>query len=277
MAETLVELIEQGKDITTHLTDTEKQDLKKYESLISKGLNTFLEVGKALAEIRDRRLYRETHKTFERYCKETWDLSKGYAYQQIGGYETVTLLESKMSAIADKNDPEQNACTSCEHRKGMANKAFKGVRIPNCHGKCTRPEGLCEKVTDPAPEPSRDILLPINEAQTRPLTKLKDPDDQVKAWGIVLENLNQDPKSKLTAALINKAVKQVKGEAVRNSIQKTRKSVENTSLLSNQFKHQYQVLLDIVTASRNNGWTDCKRAEVVRYLEALVNVAKSDD
>ena len=29
----------------------------------------FFEAGKALAELRDRRLYRSTHKTFEEYCK----------------------------------------------------------------------------------------------------------------------------------------------------------------------------------------------------------------
>lgn len=277
MAETAAEMIAQGKDITMHLTDIEKQALKNYETIIKKGLNTFLEVGQALAEIRDRRLYRETHKTFERYCKDVWDLSKSNAYYQIAGYETVHLLENKMSTIVDKNDPEQNACASCEHRKAMANRAFKGVRIPEGYGKCTRPEGLCEKITAPAADPGRNMILPINEAQTRPLTKLKNPDDQVKAWGLVLEKMNETPNAKLTAALINKAVKQVRGEAVKRQVAATKTKVEQTSLVSNQFKHQYQVMLDIVTDSRNSGWTDCKQKEVVKYLEALVKVAKSDD
>ena len=30
----------------------------------------FFEAGKALAELRDRRLYRSTHRTFEEYCKD---------------------------------------------------------------------------------------------------------------------------------------------------------------------------------------------------------------
>jgi hypothetical protein len=33
-------------------------------------------VGNALAEVRDNRLYKAEHKTFEDYCREKWNLSK---------------------------------------------------------------------------------------------------------------------------------------------------------------------------------------------------------
>ena len=86
-------------------------------------------------------------KTFEKYCKEVWDLSKMHARRQVRAYEAVSLLESKSnqlftfsvnkkSAIADKNESSTDEllaelgdkCISCEHRKAMANRAFKGVR-----------------------------------------------------------------------------------------------------------------------------------------------------
>ena len=67
MAETVVELIQEGKDITVTLTDSEKVRFKECESVIKKGIGTFLEVGRALAEIHDNRLYRETHKSFKKY------------------------------------------------------------------------------------------------------------------------------------------------------------------------------------------------------------------
>ncbi|MBU0972642.1 MAG: hypothetical protein KKC20_18495 [Proteobacteria bacterium] len=275
---------EKDFDITIHLSEPEKVRFEECEGIIKKGLNTFLEVGRALAEIRDNRLYREAYPgyTFERYCKNVWDLSKGYANQQIGGYQTVILLESKMAAIAaiSETDPEapqdqtEEKCMDCEFRKALANKA-KGVKIGIASGKCTRPEGLCEKHSQPASPPmQQEIILPINEAQTRPLTKLS-PDDLFKAWCLVLEQLRAGKT--LTAALVNKAAKGVKGEAVKKRIINTKKKVDATPLVSTQFKRQYQVLLDIISEERNNGWKNMKRTEVVKHLKSIINIVESDD
>ena len=46
--------------------------LAECEAVIERGQQTFIEVGQALMEIRDSRLYRETHATFEAYCNERW-------------------------------------------------------------------------------------------------------------------------------------------------------------------------------------------------------------
>lgn len=40
-----------------------------------------MEVGEALAEINERRLYRETHETFEGYCRDRWRFSRQRGYQ----------------------------------------------------------------------------------------------------------------------------------------------------------------------------------------------------
>jgi methionine synthase II (cobalamin-independent) len=89
--------------------------------------------------------------------------------------------------------------------------------------------------------------------------------------------LNENPKAKLTAALINKAVKEVSGEAVQRNIDKTKKAVETTSLLSKQFKYAHQMMLDIITAEKDSGWATSKRKEAVKWLQALVKMAESDD
>lgn len=68
------------------------------EQRIERGLKSFLDVGSALAEIRDSRLYRQTHATFEDYCRERWNLSRPRAYEMIGAAEVV-------SAIADTELP----------------------------------------------------------------------------------------------------------------------------------------------------------------------------
>jgi DNA N-6-adenine-methyltransferase (Dam) len=58
----------------------EHQRLTDLESIIERRLT---EVGAALAEIRDERLYRETHATFEDYCRERWQMSKTHANRKI--------------------------------------------------------------------------------------------------------------------------------------------------------------------------------------------------
>lgn len=49
------------------LTDDELSDRLHLERKVERA---FFEAGKALAELRDRRLYRSTHKTFEEYCRD---------------------------------------------------------------------------------------------------------------------------------------------------------------------------------------------------------------
>ena len=70
-------------DMSEALTVIEKSNLFELEQTIQKHLSAFYEVGFALMQIRDNRYYRETHGTFEEYCKEKWKMSKPYATQMI--------------------------------------------------------------------------------------------------------------------------------------------------------------------------------------------------
>lgn len=65
--------------------------LAEREAVIERGLGTFVEVGAALMGIRDDRQYRESHDTFEDYCRERWGLSKPYASQLIVASQTVAI------------------------------------------------------------------------------------------------------------------------------------------------------------------------------------------
>ena len=78
-----------GNDL---LTTSERGLLSSYETVVQQGLDSFVEVGNALAAIRDGRLYRESHQTFEQYCIERWNLSKSRAYQFLRGAEVVERL-----------------------------------------------------------------------------------------------------------------------------------------------------------------------------------------
>ena len=84
-------------EISEPLSLAETQTLEHYEAIITQGFKTFVEVGQALTAIRDQRLYRQSHGTFEDYLRHRWDLSRPYAYQLMDASEVVKNL----SATAD--------------------------------------------------------------------------------------------------------------------------------------------------------------------------------
>ena len=63
------------------LTPIEKGRLELLEKKIEKGLETFIEVGTALKEIREKKLY--SQETFEKYCEDRWGWSIRYVQQII--------------------------------------------------------------------------------------------------------------------------------------------------------------------------------------------------
>jgi len=66
--------------------------LARCERVISEGIQTFVDVGSALARIRDDALYRATHGSFEAYCRERWSLSRKRAYDLMGASQIVREL-----------------------------------------------------------------------------------------------------------------------------------------------------------------------------------------
>ena len=84
--------IQQSEEANAQLDIAERARLLQLESIVEQGLHTFYEVGKALEEIREQKLYRETHKNFEAYCHEKWGITKRRAYQFIDAAEIMENL-----------------------------------------------------------------------------------------------------------------------------------------------------------------------------------------
>lgn len=74
------------------ITFEESKRLVALERKIEQGMTTFVEVGQALMEIRDSRLYRVEYKTFELYCREKWGMSRVQAHRLIGASEVSQML-----------------------------------------------------------------------------------------------------------------------------------------------------------------------------------------
>jgi len=69
------------------LTVFEQNELTEYESVIERGLKTFVEVGTALLAIREAKLYRLNYGTFEEYCQERWGMVRRQADRLISAAE----------------------------------------------------------------------------------------------------------------------------------------------------------------------------------------------
>jgi hypothetical protein len=70
----------------------ESKRLTQLEVIIKNGQETFVAVGSALAEIRDKKLYRSDYPTFAHYCEDVWGWSDSRARQICIAAETAKAL-----------------------------------------------------------------------------------------------------------------------------------------------------------------------------------------
>jgi hypothetical protein len=77
------------------------KELNRLERVIERGLGTFAEVGAALAEIREKKLYQEDgFGRFEDYCQQRWNFTSGRARQLMRAAETGTRVPVRNEAEA---------------------------------------------------------------------------------------------------------------------------------------------------------------------------------
>jgi VRR-NUC domain len=111
----------------------EHKRLDELEAIIERGVQTFVEVGLALSEIRETRLYREVHATFDDYCRERWDFTDRRARQLIAAAEIGTMVpvESERQAreLAPlRDEPKQLRETWAEVRENHSEPTAADVR-----------------------------------------------------------------------------------------------------------------------------------------------------
>ena len=93
----------------THLLPAAEQaDLVEHEAVIERGIKTFYEVGIALADIRDRKLYRADYGTFEEYAERRWQMTRSRAYQMIDAAGVVsTIVDTELPAPANEGQARE--------------------------------------------------------------------------------------------------------------------------------------------------------------------------
>ncbi|OKH27561.1 hypothetical protein NIES2101_43785 [Calothrix sp. HK-06] len=118
------------------LSYDEQQEREYLERLVERA---FYEAGKGLRALRDKKLYRSTHNSFEQYCKERFGFERRQPYRLI---EAAGVIDNIVEM-----------CPNGTHLESLDD--------PMC--------------------PNRAQILPTNERQIRPLTKLE-PSQQRECW-----------------------------------------------------------------------------------------------
>lgn len=170
--------------------------LNALEKLIDTRRRSFYEIGKALREIRDERLYRELlFDTFEQYLHKRWDMGRSHAHR---------LIEA--SRVIDNLSPIGDA-------------------------------------------------LPENEAQSRPLRRLK-PVDQRRLWREFL------------AAGVELNARNI-GRFAAKFLSKERARIDLTTIVSPGFKAAAMAMLRQIGAAREDGWRATSREAALFWLKVM--------
>ena len=143
----------------------DQEDLINLERAVRQGLAVFYRVGEALAEIRDRQLYKQHgYKDFREYLKEKWNMGKSQAYRLIDSNEVIKNLESVPHG---------------------------GQKV----GRHVRENLLTQNATE-------ELTLPQSERVTRELAKLP-PDRQSEAWSVAVQtSKDNNPTAAHTKAVV---------------------------------------------------------------------------
>jgi hypothetical protein len=127
--------------ISPLLTPAEVDRLAACEDVIERGRMSFIEVGRALMEIKAAGLYRASHGTFEDYVKARWDMGRTYAYYAIEAADVAFTIVNAGSgprtegqvrpllALRDRTDLLNEAWRlACEHAEFKDRPTGKEVR-----------------------------------------------------------------------------------------------------------------------------------------------------
>lgn len=93
------------KEPAPRLTAMERQERQELETKVRRNLTAFQEVGDALLVLQSKKLYRETHKTFELYMLEEFGIKRQVGYRFMEAAKVV----SNLSPFGDKPEKEAQA------------------------------------------------------------------------------------------------------------------------------------------------------------------------
>lgn len=110
----------------------QQEQLSQLEIVIAKSQGHFYDIGRALKEIRDSRLYKVAlFDTFEAYVRARWDMGKSKAYRLIKSYEVIHNL-SPIGDILPANESQARPLARmapCEQRRTWKDFINSGIEL----------------------------------------------------------------------------------------------------------------------------------------------------
>jgi len=111
-------------------------------------------------------------------------------------------------------------------------------------------------------------MVPVNERQARPLTKIKDPEMQREAWEIIVETA---PEGKITASHVAKTVKELTAPPEKPK-PKPKPPTPKEKIVTLKFLEAYETFLDEIRNAKVMHWRDTSKEAALKYVEILRNV-----
>lgn len=188
------------------LTSTEKGELARHEKTIAEGLRTFKAVGLALVAIRDGRLYRDTHSTFEAYLASRWGISRGRAYQLVDAAKIASEFDPNLNeyAAAKLNAVDPNK-RKVVYAKAKAAAAKEGRTTPSAADIMAASNGKGKRNAKPEGNKTATPVTTLAEFEKNLWTLVQEASKKL-GWAVIVSSLDSAAtKARLEKASAKKA------------------------------------------------------------------------
>lgn len=143
------------------LSPDELVELEECETIIDRGIRAFFEAGQALARVRDLRLYRVEHPTFEAYCQQRWGMERAHAYRMVDSAAVYENL-SPMGDILPANERQARPLARLE--PDQQREAWEQARLTAPNGRITGAH--VERIVSQLYPPPATCSVHVNEQAT---------------------------------------------------------------------------------------------------------------
>jgi hypothetical protein len=185
--------------VSDELTPDEESDRLFLERKVERA---FYEAGRALRELRDRRLYRSTHKTFEEYVRERFGMKQSRSYQLIDAAKVVDNLLSEVPPLVEVSGSGEKVPPLVEAADNEAGKVPPLVEVTGSDEKVPPLVEVSENPVEKVP-PLVEVL-PTSERQCRVLAKLE-PQQQREVWcEAVTESGGKVPSARVVSDIVQR-------------------------------------------------------------------------
>ena len=159
--------------MSADLTVSESERLDACEQVIERGLATFVDVGTALLEVRDSRLYRMTYPTFEAYCEARWNMARNYANKLVTAAQVVNGLGTNVPILpANEAQARELSGLAPDEQRAVWAEAVAtapGGKVTAAH---VRAVARISEALSAAPEPVREVVERYGVADADTISEL---------------------------------------------------------------------------------------------------------